>query len=450
MEKQEKDKRQDVTTDKKSKDVSMAKTKKDVTTDKNSKDVAIAKTKKDIATDKKSKDKVAGRKKKVGSTDKRKKVIAVLAIVIVAILAISGVLSLVGTIGANINLEYAKGNKAVENNGLVPVKDELGYWTFTKKDDTNFKILQLTDIHIGNGFMAIAKDRKALNAIKKIVSNTKPDLIIVTGDMVYPIPIQSGTTNNRRATELFATFMDGFEIPWAITYGNHDEEWFSVFTLADIAEVYEAAKYCIYQRGPEDIMGMSNYFINIKNTDGSLNTSLVLIDSNSYAEKMAISVYDKIHDDQVEWYERQLKNISQHYGVNGLVPSLGFWHIPLNEYEDAYKLYKQGSDQVEYHFGGAGEPQEQVCAPKYRGKMFDKMVELGSTKGVFCGHDHLNDFSITYKGIRLTYGKSIDYLAYVGVVKGFTKMDDQRGGTVIEIDNNSNFEVTSLKLRDIA
>ncbi len=381
--------------------------------------------------------------------DKRKKVIAILAIIIAVIFAISGLLSLIGTIGANINLEYAKGNTAVQNNGLVPVKDELGYWTFTKQDDSNFKILQLTDIHLGNGFLAIRKDRKALNAIKKIVQHTKPDLIIVTGDMVYPIPIQSGTTNNRRATELFATFMDGFKIPWAITYGNHDEEWFSIFTLADIAEVYEKAEYCIYQRGPAEITGMSNYFINIKNADGSLNTSLVLIDSNSYAERFSMTVYDNIHEDQIEWYEEQLKEVSSHYGVDGLIPSLGFWHIPLNEYEDAYKLYKQGSDEVEYHFGELNEPNEQVCAPKHRSTMFDKMVELGSTKGIFCGHDHLNDLSITYKGIRLTYGKSIDYLAYVGVVKGFTKMDNQRGGVVIEIDNASNFTVDSIRLKDI-
>ena len=46
---------------------------------------------------------------------------------------------------------------------------------------------------------------------------------------------------------------------------------------------------------------------------------------------------------------------------------------------------------------------------------------------VFCGHDHYNNFSIDYKGIRLTYGMSVDYLAYPGIYKEGT----QRGCTII-------------------
>ena len=73
------------------------------------------------------------------------------------------------------------------------------------------------------------------------------------------------------------------------------------------------------------------------------------------------------------------------------------------------------------------------------------MVELNSTKAIFCGHDHLNDFGITYKGIRLNYGKSIDYVAYTGIDKSTW----QRGGTIIEIKDNSDFEVSQIKLVDI-
>ena len=45
------------------------------------------------------------------------------------------------------------------------------------------------------------------------------------------------------------------------------------------------------------------------------------------------------------------------------------------------------------------------------------MLALGSTTGVFCGHDHYNNMSLEYKGIRLTYGMSIDYLAMPGIAK---------------------------------
>jgi len=53
---------------------------------------------------------------------------------------------------------------------------------------------------------------------------------------------------------------------------------------------------------------------------------------------------------------------------------------------------------------------------------------------MFWGHDHINNLSIEYKGVRMTYGKSIDYLAYAGI----SKLGMQRGCTVIKIDGNGN------------
>lgn len=381
--------------------------------------------------------------KKIGF---KKRGLLVLAIIVICLLTITGTLSIIGVVGSNANLRYARSLDEIPTRNLSLEKDGLGYWTFTNEADTNFKILQLTDIHIGAGFMTINKDRWALDAVRTLVEHTKPDLIIVTGDMVYPVPVQAGTNNNRRSTELFGTLMDSFGIPWTVTYGNHDEEWYAKYDLEDLNKIYSSYKYSLFQSGPEDIYGQCNTFINIKNADGALNTSLALIDSNAYEPGLKLNVYDKIHDDQVEWYEEQLFAIKEYYELNELMPSLAFFHIPVNEYEDAWKLYREGSDQVIYHFGQAGEKNEGIYPPATRGKIFDKMVELGSTKAIFCGHDHLNDFSVTYKGIRLTYGKSIDYLAYYNIKNSHW----QRGGTVIEIAPDSSFTIDQVVLADIA
>ena len=64
------------------------------------------------------------------------------------------------------------------------------------------------------------------------------------------------------------------------------------------------------------------------------------------------------------------------------------------------------------------------------------MQELGSTDSVFCGHDHLNNFSLEYKGIRLNYTYSVDYLAYSGIYK----LGSQRGCTVITIGADGSLE----------
>ena len=93
----------------------------------------------------------------------KKALIVILAIIIV-IAIIFGVCYGIGQIGYKSNTDYAKNVKAVEyTNQLKPTIDkETGYWTFTT--DKEFKILQLTDIHIGGGFISLERDAWALQA----------------------------------------------------------------------------------------------------------------------------------------------------------------------------------------------------------------------------------------------------------------------------------------------
>ena len=74
------------------------------------------------------------------------------------------------------------------------------------------------------------------------------------------------------------------------------------------------------------------------------------------------------------------------------------------------------------------------------------MLELGSTKATFCGHDHFNNMSLEYKGIRLTYGMSIDYLATPGTATS-TK---QRGGTLIIVAPDSSFTIEQVPLTSVS
>ena len=68
--------------------------------------------------------------------------------------------------------------------------------------------------------------------------------------------------------------------------------------------------------------------------------------------------------------------------------------------------------------------------------LFEKALELGSTQGFFCGHDHDNSIVMNYKGIDLTYGYSVDYLAYSGI----SKRGYQRGCTVITVNPDGTYE----------
>ncbi len=383
--------------------------------------------------------------KTVKKTHKQRfKIFLKILLVIIAIFALLiGVLACVSAVGLKSNRNFISTIKPVEyTNQLKPEQDHNEYYNFVT--DENFKVLQLTDVHIGGGFMSIKKDNMALNAVSAMISEEKPDLVVVTGDIAYPVPFQAGTFNNKNSAKLFADLMEQLGVYWCPVFGNHDTEAYSFFSREDIAEVYESDKYphCLFQSGPDDVDGSGNYPVQIKNSDGQITQSLFMIDSHSYVDNDYFGImwkYDAIHENQIEWYENTVNMLKDEN--NGVTPkSLCFFHIPLAEYKTAWDEYSgnnmNDTDNVKYIYGKAGESGNVVYSSSYNYGFFDKALELGSTQGFFCGHDHLNNFSLDYKGIRLTYGYSIDYLAYAGIAD----FGLQRGCTIIDIKPDGTFE----------
>lgn len=330
----------------------------------------------------------------------------------------------------------------------ISYNDENGVYTITT-EKSDFKIMQLTDIHLGGSVFSLSKDLKALQAIEKLVNVANPDFIVVTGDLVFPMGIMSYSLNNRAPIVQFAAFMRNLGIPWAFTYGNHDTEAMSVITDEQFDELlkslsYRTSKNLLYPYIQSDIYGRSNQLIEIRNNDGALMQALFLLDSNDYIPGGSLNEYDYIHDDQVNWYQKQIERLSKQEGYT--IPSMLFFHIPLQEYREAYELYEDNSDEVTYYYGEIGETMiDKICASKYPSKLFDTAVKLNSTKAMFCGHDHYNNLSVEYQGIRLTYGYSIDYLAMPGI-EDDTK---QRGATLITIAKDGTFTIDPYRLIDI-
>lgn len=331
-------------------------------------------------------------------------------------------------------------------NNAVSYDEETGVYTITAAED-DFRILHLTDIHLGGSLYSYRKDIKALRAVYAEIEYTKPDLVIVTGDLCFPLGIMSLSFNNSAPVNQFAAFMRNIGVPWAFTYGNHDTEGLS-FNEAELNELYKSLSYktsrnLLYPYVQPAITGRNNQLIELRNADGSFNTALFLIDSNAYTGA-GINDYDYIHDDQVDWYAGEVGRLEER--ENRTVPSMAFFHIPLQEYRTAYELYLKGSDEVKYYFGENGEKMmDKICCSDYPSKLFDTIVELKSTQAVFCGHDHYNNMSLEYKGVRLTYGMSIDYLAMPGIE------DDtaQRGGELITIRSDGSWTLEQIPLAKI-
>lgn len=398
--------------------------------------------------------------KKQLKKQKRKKRLKKVLITFVAVVLIIAILTaVVNTVVYKSLVNKVHSFKAVDNNTLDFEYYDNGCMNIYT--DKGLKIVQLTDVHIGAGWMCTHKDSMAVNAVAAMVTAEKPDLVIVTGDVGYPVPFQAGTFNNKTSITVFAELMETLDVYWVYCFGNHDTEKTSYYTREQIVEFLDTDKYphCLLQAGPDDVDGVGNQIVNIVNSDGVITRTLFAIDSHAYAKGHIPAVrlrYDNIHQNQIDWYEESVKEIAEenkkaislldakkqkkYEALSENVPSSLFLHIPLTEYKDAWDEYygngMKDTENVKYNYGVVGEPNDLICCGFGQDNMFEKMLELGSTDSVFCGHDHLNNISLNYKGINLTYGKSVDYLAYYGIYK----LGSQRGCTVINIDENGKID----------
>ncbi len=356
--------------------------------------------------------------------------------------------------------EYIDSFSKVEiEDQLTPEYDEGGVAYFTTDED--FKVLQLTDVHIAGGVLSIEKDKQAINAVAAMITAEKPDLVIVTGDISFAVP-WAGTINNAYAHRYFIRLMENLGVYWTVTFGNHDSEVYDYYDRAAVAKMYDddSLEYCLFTSDDGGVYGECNHVINVKNSQGLVTKSLIMMDTNSYTDEDPLGIfwiYDNIHEDQIDWYREVVEYWSSYNStVLASIPegerpeniddfttvqSLLFVHIPLMEVRNAYNEYltsgEADTENVDYIEGKVGESEPYVYCSNDEEEMFETMLELGSTKAMFYGHDHLNNIVLNYKGITLSYGYSIDYFAYAGI----DKIGSQRGCTVINCAPDTKFEI---------
>ena len=134
--------------------------------------------------------------------------------------------------------------------------------------DRDYKILQLTDLHLGFGMFSGKKDRLALAAVT--------DMIVLTGDSVFPFFPKSGTMNNRKQAEKLLAFLDGFQIPYTFVFGNHDCEMGAACNKEQLAEIFATGKYAVFTKGryehsPQNpIAGVGNFVLDLIDGEGRI------------------------------------------------------------------------------------------------------------------------------------------------------------------------------------
>ena len=136
--------------------------------------------------------------------------IVITSVVCGLVLVFFGICALCSWVGYTGNFDYIATIEAIDYDSpftlIEPEDSKTGYYEFVADSaEDSFRVLHLTDIHIGAGAFSASKDRWAIEAVVETVNRVKPDLVIVTGDMAYPVPFQAGTFNNKREAEMFAS-----------------------------------------------------------------------------------------------------------------------------------------------------------------------------------------------------------------------------------------------------
>lgn len=244
-----------------------------------------------------------------------------------------------------------------------------------------FKIVQITDLHYKLGVKA---SEQGLACVREMVQTEKPDLVVVTGDIIYSAPADS------TLSVVLKTFAQ-LGVPFCMTFGNHDYDF----------KTPAVALYNQMQKTPNCVMPVlqgknTDYSLPILSSNGKRTAAVIYcIDTHNKPAIGGIGGYQWISHNQITWYRQRSMVYKQKNGGRP-VPSLAFLHIPLPEFN-----YATANTQCPMY----GSRLEKAYSPSINSGMFASIKEMGDIMGVFCGHDHDNDYAVSYFNVLLAHGR---------------------------------------------
>lgn len=303
--------------------------------------------------------------------------------------------------------------------GLVPmmtISSSAAYSGQFKFDDKGeFTLIQLTDIQDDK---EVHEDALAL--ITKAMTRYSPDLVVFTGDNIAGKMSADDTWSSIRQ---FLNPIINAGVPYAMTFGNHDEEDATLVDTPSNQEQYDFAvglsDYAV-DFDVDNLSGTGTGGIPIYSKDGStIKFAVFPVDSGNYDEN---GDYDHVKADQLQWYENQVASY-------GSVPHLVFQHIIVPEVYTKLLVKAESTTPGAIQGHGnwssnyyvldpsnptiTGQMNEQPCPSAINGGQYDSMVRTGCMVGNFVGHDHTNNFvGTTTDGITIGYTEAVTMHSY--------------------------------------
>lgn len=285
-------------------------------------------------------------------------------------------------------------------------------------------VLQLTDTQIIDAAQERTEDRlgsyaeeywatdkmvdRCFRYIRETVTATKPDLILLTGDLVY-----GEFDDNGASLQALIAEMESFGIPWAPVFGNHENE--SKMGVDWQCEQLTKAEHCLFKQ--RELTGNGNYTVGIRQ-GGKVKRVFFMLDSNGCgllsAESRAnghTTTRVGFGSDQIQWYTARAQDIRKLSPETKLTFA---FHIQPAVFGEAYQKYgyvpsqatpsinisELCQDGTDFGYLGAGL-KSAWDENKY---VYEGIKALGADS-ILVGHEHANSASAVYDGIRFQYGQ---------------------------------------------
>ncbi|KAJ0396625.1 hypothetical protein ATCC90586_008723 [Pythium insidiosum] len=205
-------------------------------------------------------------------------------------------------------------------------------------------VLQLADLHFTGNKLALCKnpppgvilcnEMTMSKFVNELLDIEKPDFVVFTGDNVETFV----SFLRKPAMDAVTEGVEARKIPYAMVFGNHDDE--NGFSREEIVQIAVNKPHSYTQRGPRDVPGVGNYELGVQApVDGPWGPRgtdvfrMYFLDSHGYPDKSRFphvsTKYDWVKPRQIQFY-RQLS--MRHAETNNTVPAVMFFHIPIVEY----------------------------------------------------------------------------------------------------------------------
>lgn len=258
-----------------------------------------------------------------------------------------------------------------------------------------------------------------LDLLNASLDAADPDLVVFLGDMLHAPSIGNDLAATKRAIDAIVNPVVERGLQFAVVFGNHDDE--GGISKETQLEYYQSFPGCLAVEG-EPMTGCGNYYLTVNGADGVPGCVLWFFDSGTY-DATGEGTYACVEKDQIDWYKQTSAKLTAQYGE---LPGFVFQHIIVPEIYDLLSVVPRGTKGAvrgidawrdhDYILNPentiSGTLGEGPCPPVRNQGQFGAWVETGDIKAAFFGHDHVNDFIVTSRGVDLVMTPGLTFYIY--------------------------------------